>query len=208
VTPEAYGRFLSIVFDEWACRDLGKLHVQLFAEMSLIWSGGDATVCWMAPTCGRVLVLEHDGCVYACDHYVDAEHRIGDMQTSDLGTLVDSPAQRHFGEAKRALLPSQCRSCPWLAVCNEGCPKERFTQTADGEPGLNYLCAGLRRFFAHAERPMRAIMARTAQGARPEWIMAEMRAAEAIRWRGTGRNDPCPCGSGRKAKRCCMELRP
>ena len=208
VTPEAYGSFLCAVFDEWVHHDLGKLDVQFFAEMSLVWSGGIANYCWMAPTCGRALIVEHDGVVYACDHFVNAEDRIGDIDTSHLKTLVDSPIQRRFGDDKRDLLPAQCRSCPWLMVCNGGCPKDRFAFADDGEPGLNYLCNCLRRFFAHVEQPLRQVIEQRRRGMSPEAIMSERRVESLARWRGIGRNDPCLCGSGRKAKRCCWPLRP
>jgi uncharacterized protein len=208
VTSEAYGRFLCTVFDEWIHHDLGRLDVQFFAEMSLVWSGGTANLCWMAPTCGRVLVVEHDGGVYACDHFVTPEHRIGDIETSLLGTMVSSPIQRRFGDDKRDRLPAQCRACPWLMACNGGCPKDRFALAEDGEPGLNYLCGGLRQFFAHAEQPLRQVVESRREGLSPEAIMAELRAQSLLRWRGIGRNDPCPCGSGRKAKECCWPQRP
>jgi len=208
VSGEAYGRFLCTVFDEWLYHDLGNLNVQLFAETSLVLSGGVATLCWMAPTCGRVPIVEHDGSVYSCDHFVTPEYRIGNLSTSSLGELVDSPTQRRFGEEKRARLPKQCRSCPWLSLCNGGCPKDRILTTHDGEPGLNYLCSGLKRFFAHAEKPLRQVIELRRKRARPEAIMAQLRASALARWKGVGRNDPCPCGSGRKAKDCCWYQRP
>ena len=208
VGPEAYGRFLTAVFDQWAHHDIGRLNVQMIAETSLVWAGGEPSVCWMAPTCGRVLVVEHDGGVYSCDHFVTPEHRIGNLETSDLGSLVDSPIQRKFGAAKQERLPAQCRSCRWLAVCNGGCPKDRFASTDDGEPGLNYLCSGLQRFFAHAEKPLQYAIQRLRSGGRPDAIMAELRTESMGRWRGIGRNDACPCGSGRKAKTCCWDERP
>jgi uncharacterized protein len=208
VTAEAYGSFLCTVFDEWVHHDIGRLDVQFFAEMSLVWSGGSASDCWMAPTCGRALVVEHDGGVYACDHFVTAEHRIGDFDTSHLKTLVDAPIQRRFGDDKRDLLPAQCRSCPWLMVCNGGCPKDRFAVSEDGESGLYYLCNGLRRFFAHVEQPLKRVIEQKRRRMSPESIMAERRGETLVRWRGIGRNDPCLCGSGRKAKRCCWSQRP
>jgi len=208
VTGEAYGRFLCTVFDEWIHHDLGKLDVQLFAEMSLVWAGGTTNLCWMAPTCGRVLIVEHDGGVYACDHFVTPEHRIGNLETSSLSELVDAPIQRRFGDDKQDRLPAQCLSCSWLMVCNGGCPKDRFVLAEDGEHGLNYLCSGLRQFFAHAEQPLRRVIAHRRRGLSPETIMAELRAESLVRWRGIGRNDPCPCGSGHKAKNCCWPQRP
>ncbi|MCC6888776.1 MAG: anaerobic sulfatase maturase [Hyphomicrobiales bacterium] len=208
VTPEAYGRFLRVVFDQWMYQDIGRLNVQFFAEVLQVWSGGSATVCWMQPTCGRVLVVEHDGAVYSCDHYVTREHRIGDIATSHLGTLVDLPVQQQFGTAKSSTLPAQCRACRWLKVCNGGCPKDRLALAEDGSPGLNYLCAGLRAFYAYAEGPARHIIARRRAGAPAATVMAELREMGSARWSGIGRNDPCPCGSGRKAKQCCWNARP
>jgi uncharacterized protein len=208
VTGEAYGRFLCTVFDEWVHHDLGRTNVQFFAEIWLVWSGGTASVCWMAPTCGRALILEHDGGVYACDHFVTPEHRIGDLETSPLSALVDTSVQRRFGDDKRDRLPAKCRSCSWLKVCNGGCPKDRFALAEDGGPGLNYLCSGLRQFFAHAEKPLRQVIESKRRGLSPGAIMTELRAASLVRWKGIGRNDPCPCGSGRKAKQCCWPQRP
>lgn len=176
--------------------------------MGLVWSGGSTNLCWMAPTCGRVLVVEQDGAVYSCDHFVTPEHRIGNIATSSLAELVDSPVQRMFGDAKRNHLPRQCHACSWLDVCNGGCPKDRFAVTEDDEPGLNYLCDGLRKFFAHAEELLRRIVELRRQGRKPAAIMARLRADAQALWRGVGRNDPCPCGSGRKAKHCCWDKRP
>ncbi|ATW28455.1 anaerobic sulfatase maturase [Candidatus Formimonas warabiya] len=208
VTGEEYGYFLCTVFDEWIRHDLGRLDMQLFAEMALVWSGGTASLCWMAPTCGRVLIVEHDGGVYSCDHFVTPDHRIGDIETSPLSTLVDVPVQRRFGNDKRTRLPEQCRFCAWLEICNGGCPKDRFALAENGESGLNYLCGGFRQFFTHAEQPLRQIMQLRKRGLTPNAIMAELRAESLARWRGVGRNDPCPCGSGRKAKHCCWSKRP
>jgi uncharacterized protein len=208
VTPEGYGDFLCAVFDEWARNDIGRLEIQQVAEMGLVWSGGSTNLCWMAPTCGRVLVVEQDGAVYSCDHFVMPEHRIGDIMTSSLAELVDAPVQQSFGYAKRDRLPRQCLTCSWLDVCNGGCPKDRFAVTGEGEAGLNYLCDGLRKFFAHAERRIRRIVDLRRMGRKPPEIMAQLRADARERWRGVGRNDPCPCGSGRKAKHCCWDRRP
>lgn len=208
VSGGEYGSFLCAVFDEWLNHDLGRMDVQLFAEMMLVWSGGTANLCWMAPTCGRVLIVEHDGGVYSCDHFVTPGHRIGDIETSDLGTLVDSPVQLRFGNDKQEHLPNQCRCCSYLAICNGGCPKDRFSFSIEGEYGLNYLCSGMRQFFSHAEQPLKQVVKLRKQGLSYNAIMAEMRAAALAQWKGIGRNDPCPCGSGRKAKLCCWSKRP
>ena len=205
VSGEAYGRFLNDVFDEWVLHDIGRTNVQLFAETANTLAGGAPGLCWLAPTCGRALVVEADGGVYSCDHFVSPRHRLGDV--ADLGELANSPAQQAFGDAK-ADLPGQCLACPWLPLCNGGCPKDRFTATDDGEPGLNYLCAGLKAFFAHAVPDLRTVVTLTNQGKTPPEIMETLRAARLAQWEGVGRNDPCPCGSGRKAKQCCWSKRP
>ena len=208
VSGRMYGEFLCAVFDEWVLHDLGRLDVQVFAETMRVWAGGSAGLCWMSPVCGRALVVERDGGVYACDHYVAGDYRIGDIETSHLGDLADSPAQRRFGEDKRSRLPARCRCCPWLTVCNGGCPKDRFARSEDGEPGLNHLCEGLRHFFSYAQPAAKLVTALTKRGLTPEAVMADLRERLSALWKGVGRNDPCPCGSGRKAKRCCWEKRP
>lgn len=208
VVPEDYGRFLSTIFDLWMHRDIGELNVQYFAEILRVWAGGEASVCWLAPSCGRVLVVEHDGAVYSCDHFVDSGHLLGNLGSEHLGTLVDRPRQQQFGAAKRDLLPGQCRRCQWLDVCNGACPKDRFVQTSDGEPGLNYLCDGMRAFCEHVEQPARHMIRRVRAGAPVTTVMSELRAMSKERWAGVGRNDPCICHSGRKAKACCWAQRP
>jgi uncharacterized protein len=216
VTAEGYGDFLCAVFDEWALRDIGRLDVQLFAEAARVWSGGAAGLCWMAPTCGRAIIVEMDGGVYSCDHYVYPEYRIGDIRTGELRDLADLPVQTRFGDDKRDRLNAQCRSCPWLPVCNGGCPKDRFvtgagggpTAGTDSETPLNCLCAGLRRFFAHAHPVAAHILRLARSGLPPAAIMAELRGQARAAWKGVSRNDLCPCGSGRKAKHCCWGRRP
>ncbi|QQO08545.1 anaerobic sulfatase maturase [Breznakiella homolactica] len=208
VTGRMYGEFLCAVFDEWILHDLGRLDVQVFAESMRVLAGGSAGLCWMAPVCGRALIVERDGGVYSCDHFVMPEYRIGEIGTAQLGDLADSSVQRRFGEAKRSSLPAQCRSCPSLALCNGGCPKDRFVLSDDGEPGLNYLCEGLRRFFSYIEPAVNMVNVLAKQGHTPEAIMANLRSRLAVLWKGVGRNDLCPCGSGRKAKHCCWAKRP
>jgi uncharacterized protein len=208
VSAQDYGQFLISVFNQWVQQDLGKLNVQFLAEMMLVYSGGRPNVCWMAPTCGRVVVLEHDGSLYSCDHFVNPAHRIGDLNLTALSEMVDSPEQQRFGREKRDLLPAPCRVCAWLAVCNGGCPKDRLMAAPDGGPPLNYLCSGLSRFYAYAGPPLQKVVQLMKEGRSFESIRAEMRQDLLARWKGVGRNDPCPCGSGRKAKNCCWDQRP
>jgi uncharacterized protein len=207
VAPGAMGRFLCAVFDEWVRYDVGRIAVQNFAEALMVVSGTQANLCVMSETCGRVLALEHDGGVYACDHFVDPGHRLGNVTHDGLGALLGSPAQVAFAEAKRASLPAVCISCPVRFLCNGGCPKDRFAVAADGEPGLNHLCEGYRVSFEHMlphlERMVR--LGRSGQGvAAIMGVLAIEERAERQRWRAASRNDPCPCGSGRKYKHCCL----
>ena len=175
VSPEGYGRFLTAVFDEWTSRDLGVLDVQLFAEMARILAGGEAGLCWMRPVCGHVLIVEEDGAVYSCDHFVDPEHRLGTLYEGSLGRMADGAFQRAFGQNKRDSLTDECRACPWLRFCSGGCPKDRFGVSAEGQPGQYWLCPGLKAFFAHAVPVLERIMAMSAKGKKPPEIMAELK---------------------------------
>jgi uncharacterized protein len=199
VQPGQYGRFLNAVFDEWVTRDVGSMFVQFFDGVLAAYVRGYSSLCVLQPTCGEGVALEHTGDVYSCDHFVAPEHLLGNIMETPLGELVRSPKQLAFGRAKQETLPTYCRSCPYLFACNGECPKNRILLTPEGEPGLNWLCEGLRAFFAHTEgrlRRMAAILARGGEAAEIMPLLAE----EA---RTTGRNDPCPCGSGEKYKRCC-----
>lgn len=149
VTPEPWGDFLCTLFDEWVRTDVGKYFIQLFDATLANWVGVTPGLCSMAPTCGHAGVMEYNGDVYSCDHFVFPSHRLGNIHTSSLIEMMYSPAQIRFGAAKRDSLPDYCRRCPYLFACNGECPKNRFAHTPDGQPGLNYLCAGYRRFFAH-----------------------------------------------------------
>ena len=191
-SAEAYGDFLCRVFDEWLRRDVGRISVQIIEEAMRPALGMEHSLCVFRPTCGQIPVIEHNGDFFPCDHYVDAEHRAGNIAESTLAALIDADAQRAFGEAKRDTLPRYCRQCTVLAHCNGGCPKYRFIETPGGEPGLNYLCAGLKRFFEHSREPL-ARLVRTQQAASAPRPVAPT----------AGRNHPCPCGSGRKFKQCC-----
>jgi uncharacterized protein len=203
VLPEDFGTFLSAIFDEWIRHDVGRMFIQLFEESATVWAGMPARLCVLRETCGRALVIEHNGDVYACDHFVLPEHRLGNLADRSLEDMVESPEQRAFGQAKQDGLPQVCRQCDVRFICNGGCPKDRFILSADGEPGLNYLCAGFRDFFHHAAPHLRRLAILWRRGSAPAEIMAEMERADAARWR-VGRNDPCPCGSGRKYKHCCL----
>jgi len=201
--PEAYGRFLSAIFDEWIRRDVGRVFVQLFEVALGHWMGLGSGLCQFAPTCGRALVLERNGDVYACDHYVYPAYRLGNVLETPLADLVDAPAQRRFGEDKRDRLSAVCRECPWLFACNGDCPKHRFAAARPGAAPVSRLCAGYRAFFAHADPYLRRLAALLRAGRPAGEIMAEVAERDrALALQTAGRNDPCPCGSGRKFKQC------
>ncbi len=150
VDPDEYGHFLSRVWDEWRARDFGKVLVNFCETLVAQRLGLAAQICVYAEFCGKGVALEHDGSVYSCDHYVYPEYRLGNVQQASLGDMVFAPGQVRFGYAKSETLPAFCRRCEFLSDCWGECPKNRLLRSPDGEPGLNYLCAGLKRFFAHA----------------------------------------------------------
>lgn len=151
VPPGAFGDFLCIIFDQWVAGDIGKIKIQIFEEALRTAFGLDHSLCIFRRTCGEIMLLEHNGDVYSCDHFVDARHRLGNIMEIPLAELVESPAQRNFGNAKLKSLPGYCLECRVRDMCNGGCPKNRFTSTPSGEGGLNFLCRGYKRFFNHCQ---------------------------------------------------------
>ncbi|HOF55533.1 MAG TPA: anaerobic sulfatase maturase [Prolixibacteraceae bacterium] len=149
VPAEAFGRFLIEIFDEWAQYDIGRVTIQHFEEALRTAFDQEHTLCIFKETCGGVPVVEHNGDVYSCDHYVNPAHLLGNVREHSLSHYIDSPRQKAFGAAKKTTLPRNCRECPVLGMCNGECPKNRFINTPDGESGLNYLCEGYRLFFKH-----------------------------------------------------------
>jgi len=205
VKPEQYGRFLIEIFDEWVKRDVGKMFVQTFDGVLASYVRGRSSLCVFSPTCGEGVALEHNGDVYSCDHYVEPRYILGNITETPLPELVSSEAQRSFGRAKSEALPKLCRECPFLFTCHGECPKNRVLTTPDGEPGLNWLCAGLKAFFAHVDRPMRIMADLLRRGQYADGIMgilAQEEGRPGPQKEKIGRNDPCPCGSGRKYKEC------
>ncbi len=204
VPAEAFGAFLCTIFDEWIRQDMGRIIVQGFEEAARPAYGLDHSLCVFRPTCGDCPVIEHNGDFYRCDHFVTPEHRLGNIRETPLLELLESTAQQAFGQAKQETLPRCCRECGVLDLCNGGCPKDRILRTPDGEPGLNYLCAGYQRFFNYCH-PFTARMAALRwAGHPPEQLMEELRREAARTMPRIGRNDPCPCGSGKKYKKCCL----
>jgi len=174
------------------------VYVQLFDTTLANTYGEPGGMCVHAETCGSQLALEHNGDVYSCDHYVEPNYLLGNIGERRLLDLVVLPQQLKFGQDKKDDLTQFCRDCDVLAVCNGGCPKDRFTTTPSGEPGLHYLCPGYKDFFHHVAEPMQLMCALLRVDRAPSELMSKYRADDARR----SRNDPCTCGSGRKWKQC------
>ena len=168
VTGRQYGAFLIAIFDEWVRRDVGRVFVQSFDVALGAWLGQPASLCTFAETCGLALALEHNGDLYACDHFVELGHKLGNIREVPLVDMVRSAQQRRFGQAKRDSLPAACRACPVRLACNGGCPKDRLVPaSASGKQGrLNYLCEGYKAFFTHVDAPMQ-FMAAAIRARRP-----------------------------------------
>jgi uncharacterized protein len=199
-----WGGFLCTIFDEWVREDVGQVFVQMFDVALESWYRQEASLCIFAETCGRALAIEHNGDLFSCDHYVFPPFQLGNIMREPLIELVNAPAQQQFGHAKRDTLPAYCRGCEVRFACHGECPKNRFIKTPDGEAGLNYLCPGYKRFFTHVAPAMRFMATELAHQRPPANVMAWARALDRRQQlAAAGRNDPCPCGSGRKFKKCC-----
>jgi uncharacterized protein len=203
VPADTFGSFLCTIFDEWLNRDIGRIQVQIIEEATRAAFGQEHSLCIFRKICGDVPVIEHNGDFFACDHFVDPDHRLGNIQQTPLVALLESPAQRAFGQAKWDTLPRYCRQCTVRDMCNGGCPKNRILQTPDGESGLNYLCEGYKRFFTHCRPFVEQLAALWQSQAGDRQPISELPAHKRRTFRA-GRNDPCPCGSGRKYKKCCL----
>jgi len=173
VSGRAYGNFLNAIFDEWVCNDVGRMFVQMFDVTLAGWVGHPPGLCIFDETCGRALALEHNGDLYACDHYVEPRYHLGNTRWEALPGLVGSEVQQAFGAAKKSTLSALCRACDVRFLCNGGCPKNRILQTPDGEDGLNYLCDGYKTFFTHTGPAMRFMADALKSGEPPAGIMIE-----------------------------------
>jgi uncharacterized protein len=217
VQPEQFGRFLTTIFDEWVRHDVGQVYVQTIEAAARNWLGlASSGMCVFDPTCGAGLALEHNGDLYSCDHFVEPDYKLGNIQEHDISQLVATDQQRKFGRDKLEALPQQCLNCKVRFACHGECPKNRFCEaprspqggaglTAGGEGGLNYLCAGWYEFFTHIDGPMR-IIASLLRAGRPAagvmQILALQEAALQSQVAKASRNAPCPCGSGLRVKLC------
>lgn len=171
VEAEKYGDFLIAVFDEWVRNDVGRIHVMNFEHALTAWLGLPATSCIFAETCGRAGIVEHNGDVYSCDHYMYPDYRLGNIHQDPFAEMMDSEQQRQFGENKKKSLPQHCQTCEVRFACNGECPKHRFLMTPDGEPGLNYLCEGYKKYFFHIHKYMKVMVQLIENGLPVEEIM-------------------------------------
>jgi uncharacterized protein len=204
VEGHAYGNFLCAIFDHWVRHNVGETFVQMFDVALGNWMGLGSSLCVFAEKCGRALAIEHNGDLYSCDHYVYPKYHLGNILNQSLGAMVDSPQQQQFGFDKSDSLPNYCKTCEVKFACNGECPKHRFINTPDGDPGLNYLCPGYKQFFNHID-PYMKLMAQLLNARRPAAdIMGLIAKQEQQKLsQEAGRNEPCPCGSGKKFKKCC-----
>ncbi len=212
VEPLQYGRFLNAIFDEWVRKDVGRYFVQIFDVTLANWVGENPGLCVFTETCGDATVMEHNGDLYSCDHFVYEDFLLGNIMKTPLKEMIKSDRQVKFGHDKRDHLPRYCFECDYRFACHGECPKNRILQTADGDPGLNYLCAAYKSFFSHVHPYMQfmtdELRAKRAPAGVMQWVQRIDRQKEQKAGPKTlvGRNDPCPCGSGKKYKNCCMKL--
>jgi uncharacterized protein len=217
VNPSDYGKFLIAIFDEWVSRDVGTYYVITFDAVLANWAGEPPAICVYAKNCGHAGVMEFNGDVYSCDHFVFPEYKLGNVRKTSLEAMMHSDFQKKFGRDKRDKLPRYCFQCEFLNICTGECPKNRFLTTPDGQPGLNYLCAGFKLFYAHTAPYMKFMVNELKNNRAPsnvmEWIKQKQSITKPVipipiekpipKKLIVHRNDPCPCGSGKLYKKCC-----
>ena len=172
IRPEEWGKFMCAIFDDWVKHDVGEMFVQLFDATLAGWLGETPGVCVYAEECGHAAVMEQNGDVYSCDHFVFPQYKLGNIRTNGLPQMLYGTKQNRFSRLKKEALPRQCRECEWLKACHGECPRLRFLKTADGEPGLNYLCAGYRIFFQHVAPYMDYMMQELLAGRPASGVMS------------------------------------
>lgn len=203
VSPQEYGTFLSEVFDFWVRHDVGKVFIQTFDSTLAAWLGQPSGVCITAETCGHAFALEANGDLYQCDHYVYPEYKLGNIHDTTITEMNKSKEAIDFGVAKRQTLTQDCIDCRYLAACYGGCPKHRFSVSKTGLPEHNYLCKGYEMYFSHAEKYMKTMASLIMENQPASNIMTLIQAG-IFEYDDVGRNEPCPCGSGKKYKKCCI----
>lgn len=187
VAPEAYGNFLIAIFDDWVRHDVGKIYVMNFEWALASFLGLPATVCLFAENCGNALIVEHNGDVYSCDHYMYPDYLLGNIAHTEVVEMVYSPKQEAFGKAKSAELPNYCKQCDYLFACHGECPKNRFAHTPDGDSGLNYLCPSYQKYFKHISQYMHAMAKLIANNQPAALIMEAIKAPLMVKLPNTPR---------------------
>ncbi len=212
VEPEQYGNFLNTIFDEWVRKDVGRTFVQIFDVTLANWVGENPGLCVFTETCGEATVMEHNGDLFSCDHFVYSDFLLGNIMETPLKEMIRSERQQIFGRDKRDRLPKYCFECDYRFACHGECPKNRISLTPAGDPGLNYLCPAYKLFFGHVHPYMQfmtdELRAKRAPANVMQWVqrLDRQQQQKEIPKKEIGRNDPCPCGSGKKYKNCCMNL--
>lgn len=198
ITAQEYGAFLRVAFDEWYEEGRPSLSVRTFDNFVQSYVGVPNDLCVHADSCDAGIVVEHNGDVYPCDFYVHPDWKLGNLAETPLRTILKNPSRLAFVLQKHRPLPVACQRCEWLRVCKSGCPRNRATD----EDGLtpDYFCASYKEFFAHAHARLQAVGARVRQRQR----YLDLLQTVPLTVKRTGPNEPCPCGSGRKHKKCCQ----
>lgn len=186
VLPEQFGNFLITIFDEWVRKDVGKIFVQTFEAAVRSWLNMPTGMCFFSPTCGSGVALEHNGDLYSCDHFVEPDYLLGNIAENSMAELVGSDRQFKFGQDKLNTLPKYCLDCEVRFACHGECPKHRFIHTPDGEPGLNYLCAGYKAFFTHIDEPLKIIADLFNKGRAAEEVMQKLAIKDRAKKKPTG----------------------
>ncbi len=201
----AYGQFLNRVFDRWVKKDVGRIFVNTFDSTLATWCNQPSGICVQAETCGHAFIIESNGDLYNCDHFVYPEHKLGNVHTDTIRNMNQLDEAIQFGKNKKESLTRQCLSCKYRSACHGGCPKHRFVRSKSGQHGHNYFCAGLESFFKHTESQMKTMRDLLYRG-RPasDIIYLDLQKQLTTKQFSGGRNSPCPCGSGKKLKRCCQ----
>ncbi|MEE9683985.1 anaerobic sulfatase maturase [Lelliottia amnigena] len=197
-----YGEFLNQIFDIWVHRDVGWVSVQMFDVAIAAWNKQPAVLCVHAETCGHAFALEANGDLYNCDHFVYPEHLLGNIHQQDIHALNQSEQARIFGVSKKTTLTPDCQRCDFLFACHGGCPKHRFSVSPGGSPRHNYLCAGYKHFFSHIA-PQMNLLQDLLQAGYPAETLMQVLAHKTTARPTAKRNALCPCGSGKKYKKCC-----
>jgi len=201
VNSEKWGNFLIRIFDEWVRHDVGEVYVQMFDAALASWYGVDPAMCIFTEKCGKALALEHNGDLYCCDHFVEPKYLLGNILEDSMSKLVNSEKQIKFGKDKLETLPDYCLKCDVRFACHGECPKNRFINTPNGQPGLNYLCEGYMKFFKHIDYSMKFMVEKLKVDQAPSDIVIHYEKLDKI-YTQAKRNYPCYCSSGKKFKNC------